>query len=479
MKKIFLSLVIFVLVAGSLSLFSPNLAKSADSVAAGSLIKGATSPTIYYLAEDGQRYVFPNANTFFSWFEDFKNITVVSDETLASYPLGGNVQYKPGKVLLKIQTDPKVYAVGDSGILRWVKTEALAKALYGSNWNKLIDDLPDSFFTNYRVGDPVAGENDISLADLAAEYPSISHNFGFKAKEKNQNHFENQIEKKCGQLENAVNTLQKRLIRWNMSIDSVGDDFMAECVEKNITTPQGNKGHNKTTLCHKAKETITVGTASVKAHLAHGDTLGECAGETDGKDKTAPVISAVSATAGCQSAAIAWATNEPAASKVYFATLTLASSTNIMSLSDSSLATSHSLSLTGLATSTKYYFKVESKDAAGNTATSTESFFTTLAACADVTVPVISDVSATASTTYATIAWTTNEPSTGKASYSLDPLATSTAIMVQENTSLVASHSLGLTGLATSTKYYFKVESKDAAGNTATSTESFFTTLAE
>lgn len=32
----------------------------------------------------------------------------------------------------------------------------------------------------------------------------------------------------------------------------------------------------KVTLCHKGKNTITVGAAAVPAHLAHGDTLGEC-----------------------------------------------------------------------------------------------------------------------------------------------------------------------------------------------------------
>jgi hypothetical protein len=32
----------------------------------------------------------------------------------------------------------------------------------------------------------------------------------------------------------------------------------------------------KVTLCHKGKNTITVGAGAVAAHLAHGDTLGPC-----------------------------------------------------------------------------------------------------------------------------------------------------------------------------------------------------------
>ena len=32
----------------------------------------------------------------------------------------------------------------------------------------------------------------------------------------------------------------------------------------------------KVTLCHKGKNTITVGVTSVEAHLSHGDTIGSC-----------------------------------------------------------------------------------------------------------------------------------------------------------------------------------------------------------
>jgi hypothetical protein len=33
---------------------------------------------------------------------------------------------------------------------------------------------------------------------------------------------------------------------------------------------------DKVTLCHKGKNTITVGAAAVLAHLRHADTLGPC-----------------------------------------------------------------------------------------------------------------------------------------------------------------------------------------------------------
>jgi len=121
----------------------------------GSLIK-ASLPAVYYCGADGKRYVFVNDHAFFSWYEDFFGVQTISDADLAKIPLGGNVTYRPGERLIKIQSDPKVYAVSRGGILRWVTTEAAAIRLYGANWNKLIDDIPDSFFVNYRVGAPIA-----------------------------------------------------------------------------------------------------------------------------------------------------------------------------------------------------------------------------------------------------------------------------------------------------------------------------------
>ncbi|MFC1703132.1 hypothetical protein ACFLZO_01560, partial [Patescibacteria group bacterium] len=94
----------------------------------------------------------------------FDSVVIVDADELASYMLGGNVTYRPGTRLVKIQTDPKVYAVEPTGVLRWVQTEAIMVALYGSEWNKRIDDVADTFFLNYTVGVPLS----------SAVYPSGS-----------------------------------------------------------------------------------------------------------------------------------------------------------------------------------------------------------------------------------------------------------------------------------------------------------------
>lgn len=125
----------------------------------GTLIKGESGSTVYYCGKDAKRYVFPNEHIFYTWFEDFSSLTVLSDSVLASIPLAGNVTYKPGVRMVKITSDPKTYAVSRGGLLRWVETEAVAVALYGSDWNTKIDDVDPAYFFSYGFGDPITAED--------------------------------------------------------------------------------------------------------------------------------------------------------------------------------------------------------------------------------------------------------------------------------------------------------------------------------
>jgi hypothetical protein len=120
----------------------------------GSLVKGLLL-AVYYCGADGKRYVFPNDRVYFSWYADFSAVKIISDIDLAKIPLGGNITYRPGVKMVKAQSDPKVYAVAQGGVLRWISSEAVAVHLYGADWNKEIDDIPDSFFADYKVGEPL------------------------------------------------------------------------------------------------------------------------------------------------------------------------------------------------------------------------------------------------------------------------------------------------------------------------------------
>ncbi|HEV8636751.1 MAG TPA: DUF4082 domain-containing protein, partial [Chloroflexota bacterium] len=94
----------------------------------------------------------------------------------------------------------------------------------------------------------------------------------------------------------------------------------------------------------------------------------------------------------------------------------------------------------------------------------------------DTVPPTISAVRASAvSTTSATITWTTNEASDTQVEYGT---TTAYGYLTTLNSAMATSHSQGLTGLAPSTLYHYRVRSKDAAGNPATSANFTFTTAA-
>ncbi|MEI7512668.1 MAG: hypothetical protein WCK01_04395 [Candidatus Uhrbacteria bacterium] len=107
---------------------------------------------VYYVGADGKRHAFPNSRVFFTWYQDFNNVATVTSDVMGAFPLGKNVTYRPGVRMVKFSTINKVYSVGRDGSLRWVKTEDIAKTLYGANWNTMVDDISDTFFMNYTFG---------------------------------------------------------------------------------------------------------------------------------------------------------------------------------------------------------------------------------------------------------------------------------------------------------------------------------------
>jgi hypothetical protein len=81
---------------------------------------------------------------------------------------------------------------------------------------------------------------------------------------------------------------------------------------------------------------------------------------------------------------------------------------------------------------------------------------------ADTTPPTISGVTQSVTSSSAVIAWTTNEPSDTQVEYGL---TRSYGSRVTLNTSLQTAHTQTINGLSPNTVYYFRVLSRDAAGN--------------
>lgn len=152
LKKLLVVSTMFVTVLSMCAFAAPK----AEAASAGDLIKMNGLSSIYYLGSDGKRYVFPNQATYFSWYKDFSSVKVISQAELEALPLGANVTMRPGTNLVKITTNPKVYAVTAGGTLVAIPDEATAKTLYGDNWAKKVVDVPDAFFTNYKTSSAVA-----------------------------------------------------------------------------------------------------------------------------------------------------------------------------------------------------------------------------------------------------------------------------------------------------------------------------------
>ena len=161
----------------------------------GSLIKLACTTgadlsdpcrSVYYLGQDSKRYVFPNQKTYDTWYADFSDIQIVSQSELSSYPIGGNVTYRPGAKLVKITTDPKVYAVAEDATLRWVTTAAIAESIFGTAWSSLVEDIPDAFFVNYKLGSQIEAAGTYNRQTLLSTYQRYDQVLGNTQNEEDQ-----------------------------------------------------------------------------------------------------------------------------------------------------------------------------------------------------------------------------------------------------------------------------------------------------
>lgn len=95
----------------------------------------------------------------------------------------------------------------------------------------------------------------------------------------------------------------------------------------------------------------------------------------DGLDLTPPTVSSISVVSITTSGAtINWTTNEAADSQVEYGPTTAYGSQTTL---EASLVTSHSVTLSGLSQGTIYHYRIRTKDAAGNLATSGDRTFTT------------------------------------------------------------------------------------------------------
>lgn len=144
--------IIFPLLAAGL-LAMPQLTHA--SASAGDLVVCDGNSSVYLVADDGKRYVFPNESIYSTHFSDFDDVETIPCAELGELPLGGIVKYRHGSTLVKIQSSETVYAVAHGGKLLPIPSEEVAIALYGPDWARLVVDIPSSFFSFFEKGEAV------------------------------------------------------------------------------------------------------------------------------------------------------------------------------------------------------------------------------------------------------------------------------------------------------------------------------------
>ena len=197
---------------------------------------------------------------------------------------------------------------------------------------------------------------------------------------------------------------------------------------------------------------------------------GEGASLTFVCDATPPAVSAVAVSSITETrATITWTTSENATSQVEYGPTTGYGSSSSL---DTGLLTTHSVSLSGLASGTTIHYRVKSKDGSGNESRSDDGSFSTCGAAG----PAVSGIAASEiGETSAKITWTTDKPATSQVRYG--PGANHNSETAPD-AKLVTSHTVTLTGLQPGTTYYFLVVSRDGCGKEAQGEQKSFATLA-
>ncbi|MBI5483978.1 MAG: fibronectin type III domain-containing protein [Deltaproteobacteria bacterium] len=189
-------------------------------------------------------------------------------------------------------------------------------------------------------------------------------------------------------------------------------------------------------------------------------------------DNKAPIITQGPMALGISDSAatISWMTDEPSTS-----TVTLKSGNTTKTYDDLTPVVLHNIRVTGLSASTQYSYTVSSTDRFNNgpTISAQKSFFTIQTP--DTTPPrIISGPSAQfISEKQASILWESDEKSDSQVEYGSDRNNLDKSAYDND---LLIRHSLQLNNLTKSTKYYYRIRTRDAVGNETVTEIRNFTT---
>ena len=137
----------------------------------GTLIRGASSPMVYYYSSNGKRYVFTGKDVLASWYNSTQdmltgtssmcqNVRQLADSDLATITIGGNVDIRPGTYIIKVASDPSLYVVSRGRTIHKLASSSLAELIFPETSTQRLRVVSDAFFTGYMIGSPLTSTAD-------------------------------------------------------------------------------------------------------------------------------------------------------------------------------------------------------------------------------------------------------------------------------------------------------------------------------
>ncbi len=161
---------------------------------------------------------------------------------------------------------------------------------------------------------------------------------------------------------------------------------------------------------------------------------------------------------------IAWSSDQPSTTSIQYGTTTALGQTSPL---QTTLAQSHGLTLSGLASGTTYYFVAQSTNASNSTGYSAMYSFKTL----DTTPPVISNIQVTPANNHtAVVSWSVSKIATNQVEY-----GSNTFYGLWASATGQAQNALITLGWVPSGTIHYRLHSTDPAGNQTTSPDYTFT----
>jgi len=324
-----------------------ELTAPCPTLSPGDRFKVRGHSAIYLLNENSRRLYFPHADVYFTWYRNYAGIQEISSSCVDNYPIPDKppygVNFRPGTQLVKLKISNSVYVILPNNTLAKVESEELAKKLYGDNWNSLVKDVNDEYWTNFTVG--------------AALTEAKPHN-GMTIKKADES-----------QIFYVQNGERRPVFGDIMDLPGSRILIMPEAVFSALPV---------------AASPITARDIAADPIQSKGITEKMNAPtENDTRDTNAdtapPVISNIRVSNITETnATISWTTNEPSSSSLYYSTESDDPAPALVASEGAPENTEHSAKIPYLLAVTTYYFSISAADKSQNIARSAEQNFRTI-----------------------------------------------------------------------------------------------------